>query len=159
MEQPPLSQLEQWMDSALDLARLAADRKEVPVGALVVRLDGSDEIVGRGWDRRVELQDPTAHAEILALREAGQNTGDWRLENCALIVTLEPCLMCAGATLLARVPLLVIGADNPKFGAAGGRMDSLSGHGWNHSVEIIRGIRKEPCAAILRDFFRSLRSD
>jgi tRNA(adenine34) deaminase len=156
--------LDAWMGEALSEARAAAASQEVPVGAVVARLDlvnpedpvGS--IVGRGRDRRVEFNDPTAHAEVLALREAGQALGDWRIENCALIVTLEPCLMCAGATLLARVPLLVYGARNPKFGAVGGQMNTLAHPGWNHVVRVHGGVRAEESAALLKDFFGRLRT-
>ncbi len=140
------------MREALSLARQAAADDEVPVGAVVVRLtDGV--IIGRGRERKVELRDPTAHAEILALREAGESMGDWRLENCALVVTLEPCPMCAGATLLARVPLLIYGAENPKFGAIRAQAAMLDHTGWNHHVEVIRGILADECGIVLKEFF------
>lgn len=143
---------EAWMEEALALAREAAAADEVPVGAVVVRLaDGA--VIGRGRERKVELQDPTAHAEVLALREAGRSMGDWRIEGCALVVTLEPCPMCAGAVLLARVPLLVYGAGNPKFGAVRAQTAMLDHSGWNHRVEVVGGIRAEECGALLREFF------
>lgn len=140
------------MEEALALAREAAAADEVPVGAVVVRLaDGA--ILGRGRERKVEMSDPTAHAEILALREAGAAMGDWRIEGCALVVTLEPCPMCAGATLLARVPLLVYGAENPKFGAVRAQTAMLDHPGWNHRVEVVRGVLAEECGAVLKEFF------
>mgnify|MGYP003770746987 CR=1 FL=1 len=143
---------EDWMEEALVLAREAAEADEVPVGAVVVRLaDGT--VIGRGRERKVELQDPTAHAEILALRDAGRSMGDWRIEGCALVVTLEPCPMCAGAVLLARVPLLIYGASNPKFGAVQAQTTLLDHGGWNHRVEVVGGIRAEECGAILKEFF------
>jgi tRNA(adenine34) deaminase len=160
---PPETVLDVWMNLALQEAQAAAEVGEVPVGAVVVRLelqfwsDPAEAVVGWGRDRRLELHDPCAHAEVLALRQAGQATGDWRLEHCALVVTLEPCLMCAGATLLARIPLLVFGADNPKFGAVGSQMDALSHHGWNHDVRVLRGIQGPRCAQLLQTFFRRLR--
>lgn len=138
------------MRHALDLAREAAQAGEVPVGAVVVR---NGEIIGRGRELKIELCDPTAHAELLALRDAASAVGDWRLENCALFVTLEPCPMCAGAALLARVPLVVYGAANRKFGAVETHAQILAYPGWNHQVETVGGILWEECAKALSDFF------
>lgn len=144
------------MRAALALAAQSAAEDEVPVGAVVVRLaDG--EIIGRGRDRKMALHDPTAHAEILALREAAAHRNDWRLEGCALVVTLEPCPMCAGAAVMARIDSIVYGAGNPKFGAAGSRMDIPGGATWNHRVQVHGGVMADECGAILTDYFRAKR--
>ncbi|MBX7245758.1 MAG: tRNA adenosine(34) deaminase TadA [Candidatus Sumerlaeaceae bacterium] len=145
-----------WMREAIAQAREAAAAGEVPVGAVVV-CDG--QIIGRGHDRKIELSDPTAHAEILALREAAGAVGDWRLESCALIVTLEPCPMCAGAALLARIPLVVFGARNAKFGAVETHLPLLKHSGWNHAVRTIEGVLAEECADVLTRFFESRRNE
>jgi tRNA(adenine34) deaminase len=144
-----------WMREALALARGAATANEVPVGAVVVR---GDVIIGRGRERKIEFRDPTAHAEILALREAAATFGDWRLEDCALFVTLEPCPMCAGAVLLARVPLVVYGARNDKFGAIETHVPLLDYRGWNHEVGVVGGVLEQDCAGVLREFFSRKRS-
>lgn len=143
---------EAMMRLALELARESETADEVPVGAVVVRIsDGM--ILGRGRDRKVEFSDPTAHAEILAMREAAVALGDWRLIGCALVVTLEPCAMCAGASLLARIPLLVYGATNPKFGAICTQMQILNHDGWNHRVHVIPGVLSAECGQILSGYF------
>jgi len=149
------SRLEFWMHEALAQARIAAAEDEVPVGAVVVR---GDEAVGRGRDRRIALCDPTAHAEVLALREAARALGDWRLEGCEIFVTLEPCAMCAGAILLSRIDALYFGAPNPKFGAVGAKVNLLDGISWNHAVRVEGGILADECAALLREYFRSKRN-
>jgi len=146
---------ERWMEAALDLAREAAAADETPVGAVVVR---GGKIIGRGRERKIGMSDPTAHAEILAMREAAAALGDWRLEECALYVTLEPCAMCAGAALLARLPLIVYGARNMKFGAVETRARLLAEPAWNHQVETIGGVLEAPCAAILTEFFSRKRA-
>src|SRR5687768_3996632 len=133
------------MCEALELAREAARHNEVPVGAVVVR---ENEIIGRGRERKIEQSDPTAHAEILALKEAAQYSGDWRLEDCTLVVTLEPCPMCAGAALLARVPRIVYGAKNIKFGAVETHVPLLAYPNWNHEVQTTAGVLAEECAAV-----------
>jgi len=138
------------MEVALDEARLAAAAGEVPVGAVVVR--GATELA-RAHERKIELADPTAHAEILALREAARRYGDWRLEDCVLFVTLEPCPMCAGAALLARVPLVVYGAPNIKFGAVATHMPLFDYEGWNHRVHHVGGVLAEECGRLLSAFF------
>ena len=145
------------MTAALDQARAAAAIGEVPVGAVVVRLaDGA--ILGLAHEQKIQLSDPTAHAEILALRAAGGQINDWRLEECALVATLEPCAMCAGAALLARIPLVVYGAANPKFGAIETRLHTLAEEvGWNHRVQVISGVLAIECGALLTDFFRKRR--
>ncbi len=139
---------------ALDEARAALDHDDVPVGAVVVR-DGT--VVGRGHNRREVDQDPTAHAEVLAIREAAATLGSWRLEGCTLGVTLEPCTMCAGAIVLARVPVVVYGATDPKAGAAGSLYDVLDDDRLNHRCEVEAGVRGEECGDLLRAFFRARR--
>lgn len=142
------------MSRALSLARRARDEGEVPVGAVVVQ-DG--RIIGEGWNRPIALADPTAHAEILALRAAGGLSGQYRLPGASLYVTLEPCPMCAGAILHARISQVVFGAPDPKSGAAGSLMDLLQHQALNHRVEHRSGILEEECGRLLRDFFRSRR--
>jgi tRNA(adenine34) deaminase len=144
-----------WMREALAEAQLAAAEDEVPVGAVVV---AGETAVGRGHDRRMALRDPTAHAEILALRQAADRLDEWRLEGCDVFVTLEPCAMCAGAVLLARVRTLCFGAPNVKFGAVGTRLNVLADHGWNHRVEVLGGILADECARLLADYFRAKRN-
>ena len=147
---PQPESFDQWMAEALREADCAQAADEVPVGAVVVH-DG--RIIGHGRDRRVELRDPTAHAEILAMREAAAELGDWRLEGCALFVTLEPCPMCAGAALMARLPLLVFGATNDKFGALITRTRLTDTTEWNHRLTHVGSIRAQECAALLKDYF------
>jgi tRNA(adenine34) deaminase len=143
------------MRRALALARRAEAEGEVPVGAVLVR-DG--EAIGEGWNRPIASQDPTAHAEILALREAALRVGNYRLPGSTLYVTLEPCVMCAGAIVHARVARLVFGAADPKGGAAGGRFDLLpSDQRFNHRTACDGGLLAEECAELLRAFFRRRR--
>jgi tRNA(adenine34) deaminase len=142
------------MEEALRLAREAGDASEVPVGAVAL-LEG--RIVGRGRNRREEDRDPTAHAELLALREASRTLGRWRLTGVTLVATLEPCAMCAGAMVLARIDRLVYGADDPKAGAAGSLQDLTADPRLNHRFPVERGLRREDCAALLREFFRARR--
>jgi tRNA(adenine34) deaminase len=144
----------QWMREALELARRAESEGEVPVGALVVR-DG--EALGRGWNRTVSLNDPTAHAEILALREAGAKADNYRLPGCTLYVTLEPCAMCVGAMIHARIERLVYGAHDPKTGAAGGRFDLLNNPAHNHRPTAEGGVLADECSEMLQAFFRTRR--
>jgi tRNA(adenine34) deaminase len=139
------------MDRALAEARLALATGDVPVGAVVV--DASGEVVGVGHNAREADSDPTAHAELIALRAAASGRGSWRLEDCTLVVTLEPCTMCAGAIVLARIPRLVIGAWDPKAGACGSTRDVVRDARLNHRVEVLGGVRAQECAAMLRDFF------
>jgi len=145
---------ERFMRAALSLAREAAQRDEVPVGCVVV--DG-EEVVGRGYNLRESLGDPTAHAEILALREAARAVGSWRLEGCTVYVTLEPCCMCAGAMVLARVERLVYGAPDPRGGAAGSLYNVVQDERLNHRLRVTPGVLAEECGEILRDFFRRKR--
>lgn len=143
-----------FMDAALEEARRALDHGDVPIGAVAV-LDG--QIIGRGHNRREIDGDPTAHAEMLAIREAAQHVGEWRLERVTLYCTLEPCCMCAGAIVLARIPRLVYGALDLKAGCAGSIADVLRHPKLNHQVDVFVGVRAAECAALLSDFFRDLR--
>lgn len=145
---------ERFMREAIKEARRAADKDEVPVGAVIVR-DG--RVIGRGHNLRERLGDPTAHAEMLAIREAALVQGSWRLNDCALYVTMEPCPMCAGAAILARLQRLVYGAPDPKAGAAGSCLDLLSMTCFNHQVAVLGGVCAEACAGIVQHFFRRLR--
>jgi len=140
-----------WMGWALEEAAEAPRTGDVPVGAVVV--DPSGQVIGRGRNAREACQDPTAHAEMLALRSAAESLGSWRLTGCTLVVTLEPCAMCAGAVVLARVPRLVLGAWDPKAGAAGSMRDVVRDSRLNHRVEVVGGVRADECAALLRTFF------
>lgn len=144
-----------WMTHALELARHAdVSDGEVPVGAVLVR-DG--RIVGEGWNRNIVASDPTAHAEVLALRDAGRRLGNYRFPGAALYVTLEPCVMCAGAIVHARVARVVYGARDPKTGAAGSVFDVLRHERHNHRVEIREGVLADEASALLRGFFRARR--
>jgi tRNA(adenine34) deaminase len=145
---------EAFMARALALAREAAARGEVPVGAVVV-LDG--QVIGEGANGPIARQDPTAHAEILALRRAGAAVGNYRLPGATLYVTLEPCAMCAGAMVHARVERLVFGAPDPKSGAAGGVFDIVRSPRLNHRLEVTGGVLGEACGELLRGFFRDRR--
>ncbi|HQY32516.1 MAG TPA: nucleoside deaminase [Actinotalea sp.] len=139
------------MRAALDEARAALVTGDVPVGAVVLGPRG--EVVGSGHNAREATGDPTAHAEVLALRAAAATLGRWRLDDCTLVVTLEPCAMCAGALVLARVPRLVLGAWDPKAGATGSVHDLVRDRRLNHTVEVVGGVLEAECAALLRDFF------
>ena len=143
-----------FMRRALELARCAGAAREVPVGAVVV-LD--QEIVGEGSNRPIGLTDPTAHAELLALREAGECIGNYRLVGATLYATLEPCAMCAGAMIHARIERLVYGATDPKSGAAGSVFDLTGGEVLNHRIEVTAGVLADECGQLLRDFFRARR--
>jgi tRNA(adenine34) deaminase len=143
-----------WMAEALDLAREAALRGDVPVGAVVVV---GGEIVGRGANRTEGWQDPTAHAEILALREAARATGSWRLLGATLYVTLEPCAMCAGACVLSRLRRLVYGADDPKAGMCGSLANLVEDPRLNHRIEVVCGVAADEAGELLRKFFRGRR--
>lgn len=145
---------EEFMREALIEAQKAYALGEVPVGAVVV-LGG--RIIGRGHNERETLKDPTAHAEILALRQAAQSRGSWRLEGATLYVTLEPCPMCAGALVQSRVERVYHGADDPKAGSAGSLLNLLQFPGFNHQVKITAGILEQECRKILQDFFQAKR--
>jgi tRNA(adenine34) deaminase len=144
-----------WMDEALALARAAAARGEVPVGAVVVR-EGA--IVGRGGNAPIAASDPTAHAEIAALRDAGRALGNYRLPQCELYVTIEPCVMCAGAILHARIARVVFGARDPKTGACGSVIDLFAESRLNHHTSVVAGVRAQQCGALLSGFFASRRA-
>jgi tRNA(adenine34) deaminase len=146
-----------WMSQAIALAQTAMDMGEVPIGCVVVH-DPSGRVIGRGYNRRETDRDPTAHAEILAMREAGQALGHWRLVDCTLVVTLEPCPMCAGAIVNARVPRLVYGCDDPKAGAVRTLFQLCTDSRLNHRVEIVPGVLADECAELLRTFFRQQRA-
>ena len=141
---------ERMMRLALEDARAAGAAGDVPVGAVVVR---GDELVGRAGNARERLGDPTAHAEILALRRASEALGTWHLEGCAMVVTLEPCAMCAGAIVLARIDRLVYGASDPKAGFAGSLGDLVRDGRLNHEVDVTVGVLAEECGDLLRAFF------
>jgi tRNA(adenine34) deaminase len=143
-----------WMDVALAEAAAAAEAGEVPVGAVIVR---GGELLARARNRREETADPTAHAEVLALRQAAAALGSWRLDGATLYVTLEPCPMCAGALVLARVGTLVYGAADPKAGAAGTLYDIVRDGRLNHRLEVRAGVRAAESTALLRAFFRERR--
>lgn len=145
--------LERWMDEALSLAREAGEAGEVPVGCVVIR---GEEILGRGRNRREEERSALAHAEIEAIREACLRLGDWRLEDCALFVTLEPCAMCAGAILNARIPTVVYGLRERKTGACGSVLD-LFAEDFGFRPRMYGGVRETECRTLLRSFFSRLR--
>jgi tRNA(adenine34) deaminase len=145
---------EHFMRMALREARLALEHEDVPIGAVLVH-DG--EIVGAGHNERELRQDPTAHAEVIALREGARALGSWRLLDCVLYVTLEPCAMCAGAIVLGRVPRVLYGASDPKAGAAGSVLDVLAEPRLNHRPQVQAGLLGEECGELLRDFFSSRR--
>ena len=145
---------EYWMRHALSLARRAWEQGEVPVGAVLVQ---NDRVIGEGWNRPIGQHDPTAHAEIMALRQGGKILENYRLLATTLYVTLEPCVMCAGAMVHSRISRLVYGAHDIKSGAAGSLLDVLGHPGMNHQVELHSGVLAEACAAMLSDFFRMRR--
>ncbi len=145
---------ERWMAFAIREAEQALRRKEVPIGAVIVH---ENRIVGRGYNQIESLQDPTAHAEMIAITAAATNLGSRRLENCVLYVTLEPCAMCAGAIVLARVPTLVFGAYDPKAGACGTLYNIVQDARLNHRVELVGGVEEKLCAEILKGFFSGVR--
>lgn len=145
------------MAEAVRLAGLCAVSGDVPVGAVVI--DAAGCLLGRGWNLREAHADPTAHAEMVALRRAAAAVRGWRLDGCTLVVTLEPCLMCAGALLHARVDRLIFGAWDPKAGACGSVWDVVRDRQALHRPEVIAGVREAECAALLREFFRERRED
>ncbi|HWZ81793.1 MAG TPA: tRNA adenosine(34) deaminase TadA [Terriglobales bacterium] len=154
-DEPAAPPLELLMEEALRCAQRALDTGEVPVGAVVV-CDG--RVVGRGWNRNLADHDPTAHAEIVALRDAGANIGNHRLVDCELFVTIEPCTMCAGALVHARIRRLVYGADDPKAGAVCSVMQVLNHPALNHRMEVLGGVLAGRSAEILQVFFRKRRA-
>lgn len=145
----------EYMHRAMDLAKFAAQQGEVPVGAVVVT--GAGQVVGQGYNQMEQRQDATAHAEILALQQAAAALGRWRLQDCTLYVTLEPCPMCAGAMVQAQLGALVFGAPDNRAGAAGSLFNVTDTPLLNHRLKVTGGILEEPCAQLLRDFFQAKR--
>ena len=143
------------MQAALSLAKIAADKGDVPVGAIVVNEAG--EILGTGQNLREQSNDPTAHAEVIAIRQAAEKIGSWRLDDLTIVVTLEPCAMCAGAIAQSRIKRLVFGAWDEKAGAVGSVMDVIRDPRALTKVEVVAGIMKKECSEVLRDFFNSKR--
>jgi tRNA(adenine34) deaminase len=152
-----MSDAEFFMRQAIAEAQRAAEAGEVPIGCVIVH-DPTAAIIGRGGNRRLRDSDPTAHAEIIALRQAGRHLGDWRILDCTVYVTLEPCPMCAGAMVNARIPRLVYGCTDPKAGAVHTLFTLCQDPRLNHRVQITAGILADPCAALLRDFFAQQRA-
>jgi tRNA(adenine34) deaminase len=142
---------DEWMGQALEQARTALSVGEVPVGAVVVAADGT--IVGRGYNHPISSHDPTGHAEVMALREAARSIGNYRLTGMTLICTLEPCIMCAGAIVHARIARLVFGAHDPKAGAAGSIYNVVADLRLNHQPEVVSGVREAECRQLLQEFF------
>ena len=145
---------EYWMNRAIAEAAKAEAKDEVPIGCVIVR-DG--KIIARGHNLRETAQDPTAHAELIAIKKAARKLGSWRLLNCTLYVTLEPCSMCMGAIILARIPAVVFGCHDPKGGAAGSLYDLSNDPRLNHSVELVPKVLENDCSRLLSDFFSELR--
>ena len=146
---------EKYMREAIRLAKKAYQNGDVPIGCIIVY---KDKIIGRGYNRRNKDKTTLAHAEILAIKKASKMMGDWRLEECRMYVTLEPCQMCAGAILQARIPEVVIGCMNPKAGCAGSVINLLDMDGFNHRVDITKGILEEECSNLMKEFFADLRA-
>ncbi len=149
-----LTKDEVYMKEALRQARKAWKLREVPIGCVIVR---EEKIIARGYNRRNTDKNTLAHAELLAIRKASRVTGDWRLEDCTMYITLEPCQMCAGAIVQARIPRAVIGSRNPKAGCAGSILNLLNIPQFNHQVELTEGVLEEECSMMMTDFFRQLR--
>lgn len=145
---------DRWMEQAVGQAHLAREMGEVPVGAVIVH---ADEVIGTGHNLTATENDPSAHAEMVAIRRAAQHLGHWRLLDCTLYVTLEPCTMCAGAIVLARIPRLVFGAFDPKAGMCGSLGNLVQDPRLNHRVQLSAGVRAEESAEMLREFFRERR--
>ena len=145
---------EKYMSEALRLARKAYANDDVPIGCVIVY---EDRIIARGYNRRNKDRTTLAHAEIMAIKKASKVIGDWRLEDCTMYVTLEPCQMCAGAIIQARIPKVVIGCMNPKAGCAGSVLNLLQMDGFNHKAEVERGVLEEECSELLKRFFSELR--
>ena len=146
---------EKYMKEAIRQAKKAAAIEEVPIGCVIVY---QDQIISRGYNRRNIQGSTLAHAELLTIQKASRKLGDWRLEECTMYVTLEPCPMCAGAVVQARIPKIVIGAMNPKAGCAGSILNLLEEKRFNHQVKIKRGVLAEDCRNLMKDFFRDLRA-
>ena len=145
---------ESFMKQAVKQAKKAYDKLETPIGCVIVH---EDKIIARGYNKRNMKKNTLAHAEILAINKASKVLGDWRLEDCTMYVTLEPCPMCAGAIVQARIPRVVIGSMNPKAGCAGSVLNLLQQDGLNHQVEVSKGVLAEECSGLMTSFFRELR--
>ena len=149
-----LTDQERYMKEAIRQAKKARALEEVPIGCVIV---GNGQIIARGYNRRNTDKNTLSHAELNAIKKASKKLGDWRLEGCTMYVTLEPCQMCAGALMQSRIDRVVIGSMNPKAGCAGSVLNLLEMDGFNHKVEVIRGVLQEECSIMLSDFFRELR--
>ena len=149
-----MTQQEKYMKEAIRQAKKAAAIGYVPIGCVVVY---DDKIIARAYNQRNKRKTTLAHAELLAIQKASKKLGDWRLEECTMYVTLEPCQMCAGAIVQARIPKVFIGAMNPKAGCAGSVLNILQVEGFNHQTEIEQGVLEEECSQMMSDFFRELR--
>lgn len=147
---------EKYMEEALIEAQKAFDMDEVPIGAVIVH---NNEIIGRGHNRRNTDKNPLYHAEIIAINQASKFLGDWRIEDCTMYVTIEPCPMCAGAILQGRIPTVVYGAKNPKAGCCGSVINLVQQQGFNHRVDIVEGILEEKCAQMMKNFFKRFRTN
>lgn len=146
--------MKEFMKIALHEAKKAHEKEEVPIGAVIVR---NGEVIARAHNLKETKKDPTAHAEILVIQEAARTLRTWRLDDCELYVTIEPCPMCAGAMVQSRIKRLIIGAMEPKFGAAGSIFNIVSHPKLNHKIEVIQGIMEEECLQLMQDFFQRLR--
>lgn len=149
-----MTEYEKYMREAIRQAKKALVLDEVPIGCVIVH---NDRIIARGYNRRNTDKSTLAHAEIIAIKKASKVINDWRLENCTMYVTLEPCQMCAGAIVQARIPRVVIGSMNPKAGCGGSVLNLLEEERFNHQAEVIRGVMEEECSTMLTEFFRELR--
>lgn len=151
----PLQPHQRWMRAALDLARQAFEEGEVPVGAVIVH---DDAIIGAGYNQREQLRDPTAHAEMIAITQAAESLGSWRLLNCTLYCTLEPCPMCAGAIVQARIPTVIYGTADPKAGACHSLYQLTADPRLNHRATVMGGVLQGECQAVLQEFFAQQRA-
>ena len=147
---------EKYMRQAIRLAKKAGDNGDVPIGCIIVY---QGKVIGRGYNKRNKDKSPLAHAEIMAIKKASKIIGDWRLEECRMYVTLEPCQMCSGAIVQARIPEIVIGCMNPKAGCAGSIINILDMPAFNHQVSITRGVCQQECSEMLKEFFKNLRKN
>jgi tRNA(adenine34) deaminase len=155
MQDNPLHPHDEWMRRALDQARRAFEADEVPIGAVVVH---EEQVIGEGFNQREMLSDPTAHAEMIAITQAAQALGSWRLLDCTLYITLEPCPMCAGAIVQARIPRVIYGASDPKAGACHTLYSITDDPRLNHRAAVLGGVLQEECRAILQEFFAAQRA-
>ena len=149
-----LTEDEKYMKQAIKLAKKAWKIEEVPIGCVIVH---EGKVIGRGYNRRTTDKNPLAHAELIAIKKASKKIGDWRLEDCTLYVTMEPCQMCSGAIVQARVKKVVVGCMNPKAGCAGSILNLLQVDRFNHQVELETGILEEECSEMMKSFFKELR--